>query len=465
MRRDAGGKPGVLIMGILDTKGDEVRFLRDQVERAGGAPIVMELTVSGKAAGWADISIDEVAREAGVAAGALTGMPREKAADLVAKGATAIASRLVQEGRVGAVMGFAGSLGTSICTRVMQELPYGIAKLMLSTMASGDCRPYVDIKDIAMWYPVAEKGLNSVTVRILSAAAGAAVGAASAPEPAIATRPLIGYTMFGTTTPCVEVVRGYFEERGYDSMVVHAVGSGGRSMEEMTRSGFIAGMADVTTHELTDMVCGGVLSAGPGRLTAAGERGVPQVISTGGADMINFGPREHVVGKASLVTGRTFEEEEKLYPGRTIYRHNPMVTVIGTLPEEARALARAIAERLNRARGPTCVAVPMRGWSAYDIREPDLSLGWAGPGPGPFWDGGDPERPTWSKRSVAFLDELKEQVDLSRDNLEVLVADRHINEREFGLLLARILDDMLGGRWRKRMYGDLLPWVSPLQGC
>ncbi|MBC7340316.1 MAG: Tm-1-like ATP-binding domain-containing protein, partial [Firmicutes bacterium] len=111
-------------------------------------------------------------------------------------------------------MGFAGSLGTSICTRVMQELPYGLAKLMLSTMASGDCRPYVDIKDIAMWYPVAEKGLNSVTVRILSAAAGAAVGAASAPEPAIATRPLIGYTMFGTTTPCVEVVRGHRRDGG-----------------------------------------------------------------------------------------------------------------------------------------------------------------------------------------------------------------------------------------------------------
>jgi len=462
VERGATSRAGVLIMGILDTKGDEVRFLRDQVERAGGTPIVMELTVSGKAVGWADIPIGEVAAAAEVGAEQLAGMPREKAADLVTQGAAVIASRLVKEGKVRALLGFGGSLGTSICTRVMQQLPYGVGKFMLSTMASGDCRPYVDVKDIAMWYPLAEKGLNSVTVRILSAAAGAAVGAASAPEPGVATKPLIGYTMFGTTTPCVEAIRSYFEEKGYDSMVVHAVGSGGRSMEEMCRSGFIVGMADVTTHEITDMVCGGVLSAGPSRLTAAGKTGVPQVVSMGGADMINFGPRETVTGKRSLVTGRPFEEEEKLYPGRTIYRHNPMVTVIGTLPEEARAVAAAIAERLNQSRGPTCLVVPMRGWSAYDIREADLALGWAGPGPGPFWDGGDPARPEWSKRSVALVDELKKRIDLEKENLEVLVADKHINERQFALFLARVLDDMLSGRWARGLYGDI-PWLCPLK--
>ncbi|MCR4428697.1 MAG: Tm-1-like ATP-binding domain-containing protein [Caldiserica bacterium] len=454
--------PGVLILGILDTKGEEIKFLRDQVSAAGGKPIVVELTVNGKSVGWADVSIGEIAREAGTSASELGDLPREKAADLVCEGATRIVQRFLNEGKAHALLGFAGSLGTSIITRIMQSLPYGVPKIMLSTMSSGDCRPYIDIKDIAMWYPLAEKGLNAVTTRILNAAASAAVGAASAPPLPWSPKPLIGYVMFGTTTPCVQTVSRYFEERGYDSMIVHAVGSGGRSMEELIRSGYIKGMADVTTHELTDMICGGVLSAGPSRLTAAGELGIPQVISTGGADMINFGPRETVTGKKSLVTGRLFEEEEKEFPGRTIYRHNPMVTVIGTLPEEARELAKAIAQRLNKARGPTCLLIPMRGWSAYDIREPNLELGWAGPGPGPFWDGGDPQRPTWSKRSTAFLDELKKHIDLANENLEVIVTDRHINDRDFGELMAKILDDMLNDRWARGKYGSQ-DWAETLK--
>lgn len=455
-------EPGVIVLGILDTKGEEIKFIKEQVSAAGGKPIVVELTVNGKSVGWADVSIDEVAREAGTTAPELSELPREKAADLVSEGATKIVQKLLREDRAQALIGFAGSLGTSVITRIMQSLPYGVPKIMLSTMSSGDCRPYIDIKDIAMWYPLAEKGLNAVTTRILNAAAAAAVGAASAPPLPWTPKPLIGYVMFGTTTPCVQTISRYFEGKGYDSMIVHAVGSGGRSMEELIRSNYIKGMADVTTHELTDMICGGVLSAGPGRLTAAGEMGIPQVVSTGGADMINFGPRETVSGKKSLVTGRLFEEEEKEYQGRTIYRHNPMVTVIGTLPEEARELAKAIAERLNKTRGPTCLVVPMRGWSAYDIREPNLDLGWAGPGPGPFWDGGDPQKPTWSKRSSAFLDELKKHIDLSNKNLEVLVADRHINDHDYAEFLARILDDMLNKRWSPGIYKDVA-WAEPLK--
>ncbi|RLF67167.1 MAG: UPF0261 family protein [Thermoplasmata archaeon] len=454
-------RPGILVMGIADTKGPELKFIVEQVRKAGGDPIFMELTVSGKPCGWADISIEEVAKEAGISADDLGKMTREKAAEYIVVGGSKIARRLYEEGRIKGVIAFGGSLGTSIETRIMRSLPYGIAKIMLSTMASGDVRPYVDIKDIAMWYPLAEKGINVVTAKILSAAAGAVVGAAKAPKPDIEEKPLIGYTMFGTTTPCVKAVSEYFEKKGYDSMIMHAVGTGGRSLEELIRDGYIVGMADITTHELTDMICGGILSAGPERLTAAGEKGIPQVVSTGGADMINFGPRETVKGKKSLVTGREFEEEEaEGLPGRKIYVHNPMVTVIGTLPEEARRLAQEMAKRLNKAKGPSALVVPMRGWSAYDIREPSLELGWAGPGPGPFW-ASHPEKPEWGLREVAFVEELLKHIDRDKENLDVIICDKHINERDFAMLIARILDDMLSGKWKKGAYFTE-PWTITL---
>jgi len=454
--------PGILVMGIADTKGPELQFLIEMIKRAGGKPIFMELTVSGKPVGWADISIEEVAKAAGITAEELGKMTREKAAEYIVIGGIKMARKLYEEGKIKSIIAFGGSLGTSIATRIMRALPYGVGKFMLSSMASGDVRPYVDIKDIAMWYPLAEKGINAVTARILATAAGAAVGAAKAPEPAITLKPLIGYTMFGTTTPCVKTVSEYMEAKGYDSMILHAVGTGGRALEEMIKEGFIVGVADITTHELTDLICGGVLSAGPERLTAAGERGIPQVVSTGGTDMINFGPREEVKGKKSLVTGREFEvEEAEGLPGRRIHVHHPMVTVVGTLPVEARRLAQEMAVRLNKAKGPTALVVPMRGWSAYDIYGPSLELGWAGPGPGPFW-ASHPEKPEWSLRAVAFVDELSKHLDLSKPNLDLIICDKHINEKDFGLLIARILDDMLAGRWRKGVYFTE-PWALSLE--
>jgi len=451
----------VLLMGILDTKGEEIKFLTDQVKASGGEAIVMELTVSGKPVGWADISIEDVAKEAGLKGEDLSKMVRVKAAEHVVEGGIKIARKLYERGKINAVIAHGGSLGTSIATRIMRSLPYGPAKIMMSTMSSGDCRPYIDIKDIAMWYPVAEKGVNSVTMPILASAAGAVVGAAKAPQPKREAKPLIGYTLFGTTTPCANAASGYLKEREFDSMSIHAVGSGGRTMETLIKEGYIKGIVDVTTHELTDLVCGGVLSAGPERLTAAGEVGIPQVVSTGGADMINFGPREEVKGKRSKITGREFEKEElKELPGRRIYVHNPMVTVVGTLPEEARELAKAMAERLNKAKGPTLLAIPMRGWSAYDIKNPVLELGWAGSGPGPFWASSS-EKPEWGSRSVAFVDELKKWIQTDKENLDAITCDKHINEKDYGLLLARALEDMLNGKWKKELYRDIA-WVESL---
>jgi uncharacterized protein (UPF0261 family) len=355
-------------------------------------------------------------------------------------GGRQVALELLAAGRLDGMMAFGGSMGTSIGASIMQALPIGVPKLLVSTMTSGDVRPYVGTKDITMMYPIAEVGLNKVTRRVLNNAAAAVVGMATAPALEVtAERPLVGCMMFGVTTPCVLRASKYIEDRGYDVMVNHAVGSGGRSMEELITDGYIVGMLDITTHEIGDELLGGVLSAGPDRLTAAGRKGIPQVVSVGGLDIINFGARDTLP--------RRYEDELDL-PGRAIYIHNPTVTAIGITMDEAHTLGREIARKLNIATGPTVLCVPLRGWGAVDLAVADRALGWAGPDPGPVWVA-DPEHPEWSMRDKHFLRGLREVIDLGKENLEVLLVDRHMNEPEFADLMSELLEEMLAGTWRK----------------
>ncbi len=256
---------------------------------------------------------------------------------------------------------------------------------------------------------------------------------------ATAERPLIGCMMFGVTTPCVLRASKHFEDRGYDVMVNHAVGSGGRSMEELIADGYIVGMLDITTHEIGDELLGGVLSAGPDRLTAAGRKGIPQVVSVGGLDIINFGARDTLPGELEASLGQ---------PGRAIYIHNPTVTAIGITMDEAHTVGRAMGAKLNVATGPTVLCVPLRGWGAVDLRVADKALGWAGPEPGPVWIA-DPDHPEWSMRNGPFLRGLREVLDLDRPNVDLLLVDRHMNEPEFADLMAALLEEMLAGSWRK----------------
>lgn len=246
--------------------------------------------------------------------------------------------------------------------------------------------------------------------------------------------------MMGSTTPCVLTASKRIEsEADCEIMVNHAVGSGGRSMEELISDGHIVGMLDVATHEITDFLFGGILNAGPNRLSAAGQRAIPQVISTGGLEIIVFGPRETVP--------RRFNEEEKAgVPGRKIYVHNPAISIVGITPEESFLIGRHISGKLLAARGPTLLCVPLRGWGCYDLSEPDLSLGWAGPGPGPVWTG-DPQKPEWSFRARPFIDGLLKDVDAYQPNIQILLADMHINEPAFADLLAESLCEMLRGNW------------------
>ena len=311
----------VVLLGTLDTKGKEYDYLRARVRDQGVDVVLVDAGVFEPLA-EADVSQDEVAAAVGAEIAALREAgDRGAAVDAMGRGAAEVVRRLHEEGRLDGILTVGGSGNSSIGAQAMRELPVGVPKLIVSTLASGDTRPYVGATDVSMTYSVVDiSGLNRISERILSNAAGAIAGMAKV---SVAEggegRPLIGASMFGVTTPAVTRARERLEDLGYEVLVFHATGTGGQSMEALASGGFLAGLLDITTTELADDLVGGVLSAGPDRLEAAGELGLPQVVSLGALDMVNFGPRETVPPQ---------------FEGRNLYVHNPTVTLMRTSPEE-----------------------------------------------------------------------------------------------------------------------------------
>jgi uncharacterized protein (UPF0261 family) len=344
----------ILLIGTLDTKGREYAYIRDLIRDRGHTPFVLDAGVLGEPV----FSPDSPAVKTAEAGGESLASLREKrdrghALEIMGLGARKLALELLTDGGFDAVFAMGGSGGTSIGSTAMKALPVGLPKLIVSTMASGNVGPYVDVKDITMMYSVVDvAGLNRVSRRVFANAAGAISGMAEQAVPAAAEKPLVAATMFGVTTPCVDRLREQIESRGYEVLVFHAVGSGGRSMESLVADGFISAVADVTTTEWCDELVGGVLSAGPERLDAAAKAGVPQVVSLGALDMVNFGPRDSLPPQ---------------YESRNIYVHNPQVTLMRTTPEECAKLGEIIATKLNRTTGPTALFVPLKGVSAIDV--------------------------------------------------------------------------------------------------
>ncbi len=391
--------PTVVLVGTLDTKGHEYAFLRDRVREHGVDVLLVDAGIFEPQL-EPDVSRDEVARAGGADVAALAAAnDRGAAVTAMARGAAEVVVRLHREGRLDAVLGLGGSGGSSIATAAMRALPVGVPKLMVSTVASGDTRPYVGAVDVTMMYSVVDiAGVNSISARIMANAAGAAAGMAKASVPALEARPLVAATMFGVTTPCVTRARERLEELGYEVLVFHATGAGGQSMEALARGGFLAGVLDATTTELADELVGGVLSAGPERLTAAGGVGLPQVVSLGALDMVNFGPRETVPPR---------------FEGRNLYVHNPTVTLMRTTPEECRELGRELGRKLAAATGPTALYVPLRGVSMIAVEGQ------------PFHDAeADAALLEGLHETLAGVESHELELDINDDRFAVAMADR-----------------------------------------
>jgi uncharacterized protein (UPF0261 family) len=405
----ADGERTVLLLGTLDTKGDEFAFLRERLRGAGVGVLLADVGTLEPATVEADFTREQVGAEAGVDVEALRAAGDRGAAIAgMAGAAAALARRLYDEGRINGVLSAGGSGNTAIATAAMQALPVGVPKLMVSTMAAGDTSDYVGGVDVTMMASVTDvAGINSISARILANAAGAMAGMVNAPAPQVEDgRPLVAATMFGVTTPCVTRAREELQRRGYEVLVFHATGTGGKAMEALVEGGLLSGVLDVTTTELCDDLVGGVLSAGPARLEAAGSAGVPQVVSLGALDMVNFGARETVPPK--------FED-------RNLYVHNPSVTLMRTTPEECAELGRRIAGKLAAATGPTSLFVPLGGVSMIDAEGQ------------PFHD---PEA------DAALFDALRE--GLAGSSVELIELEHNVNDEQFADAMVDKLDAYLG---------------------
>lgn len=383
----------ILLIGTLDTKGVEFAYVRDLITARGHRVLVMNAGIF-EPTFQPDISAEDVARAG--SGNLLTLRDANDRGDAVAVMTLGVAQLLPQlyaKGSFDGVLSLGGSGGTAIATAGMRALPIGVPKIMVSTVASGDVAPYVDVKDITMMYSVVDiAGLNKLSRQILANAAGMISGAVEQTIPAGEDKPLITATMFGVTTICVTHVREKLETAGYEVLIFHATGSGGRAMEALIDGGYIAGVADITTTEWCDELVGGVLSAGPHRLEAAGCNKIPQVVSLGALDMVNFWAYDTVPEK---------------FKQRNLYKHNANITLMRTTPEENAQLGRIIAEKLNMAQERTVLFIPLKGVSAID----DIGK--------PFYS---PEA------DVALFDAIRQNI---KPHIEVIELDLHINDPAF----------------------------------
>ena len=401
----------MVLVGTLDTKGREYAFLADRIREHGVEVVLVDAGILGEPLAAPDVTREEVAAEAGAEVGTLARAgDRGAAVETMARGAAEVVKRLHAEGRLDAIGGLGGSGGSALVTRAMRELPIGVPKLMVSTVASGDTSPYVGSVDVTMMYSVVDiAGVNRVSARILTNAAGALAGMASATVPPLGDeRPIVVASMFGVTTPAVTTGRERLEELGYEVLVFHQTGAGGGSMEKLLEARFVVGSLDVTTTEFCDQVAGGVLAAVPERLESAGRAGIPQVVSLGALDMVNFGPMDTVPER---------------YRNRNLYVHNPTITLMRTTAEECREIAGIVARKLNAATGPTVLFVPLRGVSMIATEGQ------------PFYD---PEA------DEALFSTLRDQVDPTK--VEVHELDTDVNDPAFALAMANRLHELVEAR-------------------
>lgn len=407
--REGGAMPTAVLIGTLDTKGREYDFARSILRSAGADVILLDVGILGDAAVVPDISAAEVATAAGVTldelrTGGESGDSRSIALDRMQRGAIAVVARLRAEGRCDGILGFGGSGGSALLSGVMRSVPFGVPKLLVSTMASGDVSAYVGSSDLCIQHSVADvAGINRISRPILSNAAGAMAGMMNVAHETDDALPAVGISMLGVTTPGVLRVVKQLADAGYDPIVFHAVGSGGRAMESLIEDGVLDAVLDYTVKEITDDVLGGIFVAGPQRLRTAGERGFAQIVVPGAVEVINFGAWETV-------------PPEFRDGSRPVIRHNDQVTAVRATRSELLTVADEIAVRLNAASGPVEVIIPIGGFDSYAENG------------GPFAVAGDEE---------AFADRLESAL---REGITVTRSSLGANAPEFAdIVVARFL--------------------------
>ena len=384
----------IALLGSLDTKGAEYGFVKACIEGRGHRVLVIDVGVLGAPGIEPDVSRRDVAAAAGVDLDELVAKEdRGEAVAAMARGIRNLVPKLYAEGRFDGIMALGGGGGTSVATAAMRTLPLGVPKVMVSTVAGTDVSGYVGVKDIVMIPSIVDvAGVNRISREVFARAAGAVCGMVETDVPAGEDKPMVVASMFGNTTQCVGAAKAILEAAGYEVLVFHATGTGGRTMESLVDEGLIAGVLDVTTTEWADELVGGVLAAGPTRLEAAARKGVPAIVTPACLDMVNFWAPETIPAK---------------FEGRRFYRHNPNITLMRTRPDECRRLGEILAEKVNLSTGPVTVLIPLGGLSVIDS-----------PG-GSFW---------WPEANRALFDAVKKNL---REGVPVIEVDANVNDPEF----------------------------------
>ncbi len=384
----------IAVLGTFDTKGHEHAFVAQCIRKLGHETLLIDVGTGGDPQVTPDISREEVAGAGELPLAELMARgDRGECVAAMAEAAPKLLEQLCREGRIDGVISLGGGGGTAIATAAMRVLPVGFPKLMVSTLASGNTAHYMGTKDITMMPSIVDvAGLNRIARTIFSRAAGAICGMASVEVDLSEDRPIIVASMFGNTTECINAAIPMLERAGYEVLVFHATGAGGRAMESLIESGMVAGVLDVTTTEWADELVGGTLTAGPQRLEAAGKTGVPAIVVPGCLDMVNFGAEDSVP--------RRFAE-------RKFYIHNPQVTLMRTSVDESRELGRVLANKLNAYTGPVTVLIPRQAISVIGAKGE------------PFHD---------AEADAALFDALTGALS---DRIEVRWLDCRINDPEF----------------------------------
>ncbi|MBU9735607.1 Tm-1-like ATP-binding domain-containing protein [Diplocloster agilis] len=450
-------KPKIIVAGMCDTKFTELKFLADEVTKAGGDVKILNCGC-GHDVDFADISLAEVLKAVGKTKEEIFKSPRSTAVKTVGEAGAVKIMQMYDAGEVDGIISWAGSMGTTTVTYLMRALPFGVPKIMMTDMASSDVSMWLGNKDIYIMNPTAEQGINIVTRKMVANAAAAIVAMGKVGEiDASTSRPLMAITAYGTTTQNVNRCSAYWDAHGWDTIIIHQVGTGA-TMEDLIRSGQITAIIDLTTGELTNNMYHSVYGTPETwtgeRVTAAADVGIPQIVTPGGCDQSAFGalsslPQEYL---DDFKAGKRKPYKDTKLP----YQHNEGVTIMVPTLDEIEDLSHYFAEKLNSTKGPTAFVIPMQGWSAYDQREEICTKerGWSeGNGDGPVWEPDDKET-RWSRRATLMRSILEKEFDQKNENLDLIIADMHIVDPEFGDLLNQIMADMLDGKWKKGMYRD-----------